>query len=380
MISSLLFLLLSPAAAQEWSVAPSRPCNVRKTPSVDAPPIGYVKPGVVVPAGKLADGWVSVTVNGRSGWLGPECKWAGVQTAPEAQPEAQPEPGPEVEAPVCPEVEAPTCPEVVVAPPVEPGRPSFGGVFMGRSATADPYLGEGGQLSVGGIALLRVEGSGWLTGFSAAYMGGSRFQRQVVPFAPGIGAGGKGIGNVASIYTDVRQIPIASLTGYGWELWRVELLAAAGPSAHRFSVRRREQVSGVSQKSGGSGGDAQQEELTTYTVDRLYDGESKKWALGATAVAGALMDAGNIPFVQGRWRVGVLGTVSTPLGRQGCSSSRGGTGFGTVCVPLAYEEVRRSYFTEGKESTDRTQAAVDDLLLPVSGLSWSVNSTLMFEF
>jgi hypothetical protein len=253
---------------------------------------------------------------------------------------------------------------------------------MGRSATADPYLGEGGQLSVGGLALLRVEGSGWLTGFSAAYMGGSRFQRQVVPYAPGIGAGGKGIGNVASIYTDVRQIPIASLTGYGWELWRAELLAAAGPSAHRFSVRRREQVSGVSQKSGGSGGDAQQEELTTYTVDRLYDGESKKWALGATAVAGALIDAGNIPFVQGRWRVGVLATVSTPLGRQGCSGlpDKAKPGFGAVCVPLAYEEVRRSYFTEGKESTDRATSEEGQLLLPVSGLSWSVNSTLMFEF
>ncbi|MFM2245837.1 MAG: hypothetical protein RL071_1911 [Pseudomonadota bacterium] len=363
------------AQAAGWEVAPQRPCNLRAAPSDASRAVGYIKPGVVVSAASVTpDGWVSVAQGTKTGWLGPECKWEAMAVEEPAPAVVE---APTPECPVCPELPPPPPPPVV-----DEQRASYGGVFLGRSATTDAYLGQGGQLSVGGLALLRVEDSAWFTGLSAAYLGGSRFERQVIPFAPGIGAGGAGIGNVASIYTDVRHIPIASVTGYGWELWRMELLAAAGPSAHRFSVLRREQVSGVSQQRGAEGPSGkQQTELTTYTVDRKFTGDSSKWALGATAMAGAVFDVGDMPFVKGRWSMGIFGMASTPLGRQGCGTDDDNDpGFGTVCVPLQIEETRRSYYTQGKEDTDRIQSTDSDPLLPVRGLTWSVNSTLLFQF
>jgi hypothetical protein len=104
--------------------------------------------------------------------------------------------------------------------------------------------------------------------------------------------------------------------------------------------------------------------------------------MGLTAVAGALVDAGSLPFVGGHWRVGVLGTLSSPLGRQGCGYlDDQELRFSTVCVPLEYNEVRRVYYTQGKEDTDQTQSSGTQLqLMPVTGVTWSINSTLFFQF
>lgn len=365
------------ADATDWQVAPQTHCRVRSAASADAKTIGYLAPGVASAAGEVSDDrWVSIDYNGKVGWIGPQCDWHVVSADEPSVP-------PSEETAAEPESLAPSStPEA--SPPAT--RASYGGVFIGRAGTSDPYFGDGGQLSVGGMALLRVEGSPWLAGFSAAYLGGSRFQREVIPYAPGISSGGAGIGNVASIYTDTRHIPVAALSAYGWEFWRVEFVAGGGPSAHRMSVRRREQVSGVSQQQVGdtSRDGEDQTTLTTYTVDRLFDGGSSRWALGATAMGGALLEAGELPFVRGRWLVGVLGMLSTPLGRQHCgdagAEAKSGLGFGTVCVPLAYRERRNVYYTQGKEDTDQVQLGRGQTLLPIQGFTWSINSSLFFEF
>jgi hypothetical protein len=262
---------------------------------------------------------------------------------------------------------------------------SFGGVFLGTAAATDPYLREGGKLSVGAATMLRVEDSRWIAGFSAAIMGGSRFQRVVTPFIPKLaGTQGfdavQGIGNVASIYTDVMHIPIASYAGYGWRVGPVDLLLAAGPSAHRLSVSRFEQITGVASKPPAIDEDAQAA-LSTYTVDRRFVGNSKRWGAGAAALAAALVDVGSMPFVGGRWSVGAIGTASSPIGRQGCGDlDPDDVKFGSVCVPLQYELVSRTYYTEGKEQFDDGIRDSGALVLPVQAMSFSVNAALFFQF
>jgi hypothetical protein len=244
------------------------------------------------------------------------------------------------------------------------------------------------------MAMLRVENSRWFAGMSAATVGGSRFERQVVPFVPVLGSTGglavaEGVGNVASIYTDIRHLPLTAFTAYSWRISRLELFVGGGPSAHRVEVRRREQVSGVQKvvqaNDGRDSSDRAAElELTTYTIDRLYSGGSKRWAAGMAAHAGALVDAGKMPFVGGRWSLGILGSAMTPLGKQGCKqvSSEGleELSFGTICVPMGYTEIRRVYYNQGKEDTDSSRRDNADLVLGVSGFTWSVNSVLFFQF
>ena len=167
------------------------------------------------------------------------------------------------------------------------------------------------------------------------------------------------------------------------------MFIGGGPSAHRVEVRRREQVSGVQkvvQATDGrdSGDRASELELTTYTIDRLYAGGSKRWAAGVSAHAGALVDAGSMPFVGGRWSLGLMGSAMTPIGRQGCSQVASEASkalpFGTICVPMSYTEVRRVYYNQGKEDTDSSRRDSSDLVLGVSGMSWSFNSVLFFQF
>jgi hypothetical protein len=375
---AILPLVASTAAYADVPVVDvPRRCLFRAEPTHESALVVEGEPDsrwALLQVGEAPWGWVRVQGPTGDMWVGPECEWR-VTTARECPSVAQAacaEPAP---APL-------VAPHTVEAPTAE--RPSFGGVFLGRAGTSDPYLGEGGQLSVGGIALLRVRGSGWMAGFSAAYLGGSRFEREIKPFVPELEGGGRGIGNVASIYTDVRHLPFAALSAYGWELWRVEFILGAGPSAHRFAVRRREQVSGVKQEPPVEVRDgAEQQEFTTYTIDREFTGSSARWALGGTAVAGALIDAGTLPFIGGHWRFGVLATLSSPLGRQGCAGANtkdGSLQFGTVCIPLAFTEIQREYYTGGKEDTDQTTAFSRQQVMPVQGLTWSINSTLLFQF
>jgi hypothetical protein len=317
-----------------------------------------------------SDPWFEIQLSDVKGWVGPECE-VEVVTGP-------PRPAPAQET----------------AESEEPRKPSYGGIFLGRAGSNDPVLGAGGQLSVGGMAMLRVENSRWFAGMSAATVGGSRFERQVVPFVPVLGSTGglsvaEGVGNVASIYTDIRHLPLTAFTAYSWQISRFELFVGGGPSAHRVEVRRREQVSGV-QKAVSTGGGRDDEErseelqLATYTIDRLYSGSSKRWAAGVAAHAGALVDAGSMPFVGGRWSLGILGSAMTPIGKQGCSSvskeGRDELTFGTICVPMSYTEERRLYYTQGKENTDSSRRDGTDLVLGVTGLTWSINSVLFFQF
>jgi hypothetical protein len=272
------------------------------------------------------------------------------------------------------------------APTVAPasGPASFGGVFLGSSSASDPYLKEGGKLSIGALSLLRVEDSRWIAGLSAAVLGGSRFQRIVTPYIPklastdGFGAL-QGVGNVASIYTDVMHVPIATYGGYGWRLGPVDLLVAAGPSAHRISVSRFEQISGVASSPTAVPGD--QAALSTYTTDRRFTGASKRWGAGVAAVGAALVDVGAMPFVGGRWSLGVVTTASTPIGRQGCQDlDADDVRFGSICVPLEYELTSRTYFTEGKEQYDNGSRDDGALLLPIQGSSFSANFGIFFQF
>ena len=96
------------------------------------------------------------------------------------------------------------------------------------------------------------------------------------------------------------------------------------------------------------------------------------------------MDAGSMPFVGGRWSIGFLGSAMTPIGKQGCSDvSEEGLEeltFGTICVPMTYTEERRLYYNQGKENTDSSRRDGADLVLGVTGLTWSVNSVLFFQF
>ena len=96
------------------------------------------------------------------------------------------------------------------------------------------------------------------------------------------------------------------------------------------------------------------------------------------------MDAGSMPFVGGRWSIGFLGSAMTPIGKQGCSdvSDEGleELAFGTICVPMTYTEERRLYYNQGKENTDSSRRDGSDLVLGVTGLTWSINSVLFFQF
>jgi len=377
MMTLLTTLLIGTAAADSIEVEVQNACALRTQPQEESAVLTTVKQGqrstIGALAGNTTDPWFQVTVDGVSGWIGPPCDAVPVVDAPTATPPAP--------APAEPASQ-------------EARRPSYGGIFLGRAGSNDPVLGAGGQLSVGGMALLRVDNSRWFAGMSAATMGGSRFERQVVPFVPVLGSTeglsiAEGIGNVASIYTDIRHLPITAITAYSWSVSRFEFIVGGGPSAHRMEIRRREQVSGVQKAVQSSDGRddsdrASELELTTYTIDRLYSGKSTRWAAGVAAHAAALVDAGSMPFVGGRWSIGLMGNAMTPIGRQGCSAvpddARGELGFGTVCVPMSYSEVRRVYYNQGKEDTDSSRRDSADLVLGVSGLTWSVNSVLFFQF
>ena len=376
MMGVTLMLLSGLASAGALEIEATSGCERRAKPALDADVVDGVEAGfradVWDVAGDVADPWFLVKVDDVSGWLGPSCEVKPVVDAP-------------------PKAKAAT--KTVVAD-AEPRLPSYGGIFLGRAGSGDPVLGAGGQLSVGGMAMLRVENSRWFAGMSAATVGGSRFERQVVPFVPVLGSTGglavaEGVGNVASIYTDIRHLPLTAFTAYSWRFSRFELFVGGGPSAHRVEVRRREQVSGVQKvvqaNDGRESSDRASElELTTYTIDRLYAGGSKRWAAGMAAHAGALVDAGKMPFVGGKWSLGIMGSAMTPLGRQGCkqvsSEGREELSFGTICVPMSYTEVRRVYYNQGKEDTDSSRRDSADLVLGVSGFTWSVNSVLFFQF
>ncbi|HCH61638.1 MAG: hypothetical protein CL927_07515 [Deltaproteobacteria bacterium] len=374
-----LALLMGVAAAGPLEVETRADCARYGEASSDSAVVDEVTAGlrstVWAVAYPLSDAWYQIQIDGVAGWLGPECEVGPVVDAPEP-------------------VAAPVQAAEKASPKEEQRLPSYGGIFLGRAGSSDPVLGAGGQLSVGGMAMLRVENSRWFAGMSAATVGGSRFERQVVPFVPVLGsttglAVAEGVGNVASIYTDIRHLPLTAFTAYSWRISRFEMFVGGGPSAHRVEVRRREQVSGV-QKLVNTGEGRQEDdrsdelELTTYTIDRLYAGGSKRWAAGVAAHGGLLFDAGTMPFVGGRWSIGFLGSAMTPIGRQGCSAvSKEGLeelSFGTICIPMSYSEVRRVYYNQGKEDTDSSRRDAADLVLGVSGFTWSFNSVLFFQF
>ena len=377
MTGLLLAMVAATASASPFLIETKAPCSRYQEASKDSPIVDEVDAGframVRDLTGEVSATWALVHVGDTPGWLSPDCDY-GTPRADQASPaksDAKKE-------------ETSSGEEL----------PSYGGIFLGRAGSSDPVLGAGGQLSVGGMAMLRVNNSRWFTGLSAATVGGSRFQRQVVPFVPVLGSTSglgiaEGIGNVASIYTDIRHLPLTAFTAYSWRFSRFELFAGGGPSAHRVEVRRREQVSGVQKvveaNDGRDSSDRASElELTTYTIDRLYAGGSKRWAAGVSAHAGALVDAGSIPFLGGRWSLGLLASAMTPIGRQGYSqvSSEAAESlpFGTICVPMSYTEARRVYYNQGKEDTDSSRRDSSDLVLGVSGMSWSFNSVLFFQF
>jgi hypothetical protein len=379
MTGLLLSVLATTAAASPLFIETHEPCSrhaeaSNKSPIVDEVDAGF-RSAIHDVSGEVSAQWILVHVDDTPGWLSPDCRFTPVNVAKARS--AEP---------------AGSKPRDVARP--DERLPSYGGIFMGRAGSNDPVLGAGGQLSVGGMAMLRVENSKWFAGLSAATVGGSRFQRQVVPFVPVLGSTGglaiaEGIGNVASIYTDIRHLPLTAFTAYSWRISRFELFAGGGPSAHRVEVRRREQVSGVQKVVDASDGRdatdrASELELTTYTIDRLYAGGSKRWAAGVSAHAGALVDAGSMPFVGGRWSIGLLASAMTPIGRQGCSQVSSEAAkqlpFGTICVPMSYTESRRVYYNQGKEDTDSSRRDGSNLVLGVSGSSWSLNSVLFFQF
>jgi hypothetical protein len=393
---ALSLLLTAPAAAGD-AVAVRVKCRLRSAPTTESKVLAEAAPGSLYPVQEVSPQgrWVRAEVGGVTGWLGPSCEWQAVGWSPPGVPTSPPPPPPEAPPPP-PAVEEPAPPPPVVdrpamatPAPAEPSRPSYGGVFLGGGVSPDPFLREGGRLSVGGVSLLRKSDSPMMIGFSAAILGGARFQRVVTPYIPRLGGTGgfdqaEGIGNVASIYTDVMHVPIASYVGWGWAVGPIEFVAAAGPSAHRVSVSRFEQVTGVERRTAPPDGDAQgdQSTLTTYTLDRRFSGASRRWGAGMAALGAVVFDAGKMPIVEGEWSLALLGMAASPLGRQGCQGLSEGVdaGFGTLCVPLDYAQVRRTYYTQGKEYFDEGIGSNGALLLPVQALSLSGNLALLFQF
>lgn len=288
-------------------------------------------------------------------------------------------------------VEVPDATSAHAAPvmaPVEPPRGerarSFGGVFLGTSRSPDPYLREGGRLSIGSFAILSSSRPHLKLAVSASVLGGSRFQRVVTPYIPvwDMSEGvvldrGSAYGSVASIYTDVMHVPIAAYSGYGLDIGRLHLYGGFGPSAHRFAISRFEQVSGVA-GSVADDGQLSAGGLVTYTLDRRFDGTSSRWAAGAAGLLSMVWDVGAMPFVEGDWSFGVVAFAASPVARQGCGGAK--VPWGTTCVTMSYSEQNARYYTQGKEDYDRGLASVGEIVVPVQGLTFSANAALAFAF
>jgi hypothetical protein len=366
-------LSLASIALAQSDIIVSSNCRVYSEHQVDSAPVTLVRAGSTVSQSEVPDseGWVRVLTPKGAGWLAPECRWSSAPVHEESR-----------QGSIEPVQSSSPSPATASS-----DRHSYGGVFLGTAFNGDQYLQEGGKLSMGALTLLRVNQSNWITGLGVSILGGSRFQRAVtpnIPVLPGfqeLSTQVEGLGNVASIYTDIMHVPIASYTGGAWTFGSLSAFAVAGPSAHRIAVNRLEQVTGVARsREYGGNGDSSQVGLTTYSIDRDFGGITHQWAAGVSAAGGAIYDIGKMPFVGGRWSTGVVAMAFSPLGRQHCGElSKENIDWGSICIPLEFQEESHTYYTGGKELYELRKVDVDSIVLPVNGITATVNFVLFFQ-